>query len=32
MLRIPENTEFLGGVVADWLRKCVASLLSESFE
>ncbi len=26
-LETPENTEFLGGVVADWLQKCVASLL-----
>ena len=29
MLGMPENTEFLGGVVADWLQKCVINLLSE---
>ena len=29
---MPENTEFLGDVVADWLQKCVINLLSEWFE
>lgn len=28
-LGMPENTEFLGNVVADWLQKCVINLLSE---
>lgn len=28
-LEMPENTEFLGGVVADWLQKSVINLLSE---
>ena len=28
-LRMPENTGFLGDVVADWLQKCVINLLSE---
>lgn len=28
-LEMPENTEFFGNVVADWLQKCVASLLTE---
>ena len=28
-LETPENTEFLGGVVAGWLQKCVINLLSE---
>jgi len=31
-LKMPENTGFLGGVVANWLQKSVASLLSEWFE
>jgi len=26
---MPENTAFLGGVVADWLQNIVASLLLE---
>ena len=28
-LEMPENTEFLGGVVADWLQNRVINLLSE---
>ncbi len=32
MLGMPENTEFLGSVVADWLQKCVINLLSELYE
>ena len=28
-LEMPENTEFLGGVAADWLQKCVINLLLE---
>ena len=28
-LGMPENTGFLGNVVADWLQKCVINLLSE---
>ena len=29
MLEMPENTGFLGDVVAEWLQKCVINLLSE---
>ena len=29
MLEMPENTGFLGGVVANWLQKSVINLLSE---
>ena len=29
---MPENTGFLGGLVADWLQKSVINLLSECFE
>ena len=28
-MEMPENTAFLGGVVADWLQNCVSNLLSE---
>ena len=28
-MEMPENTAFLGGVVADWLQNCVINLLSE---
>lgn len=31
-LRMPENTGFLGSMVADWLQKCVTNLLSELYE
>ena len=31
-LEMPENTAFLGGVVADWLQNCVINLLSELYE
>ena len=29
MLEMPENSEFLGSVVANWLQKCIINLLSE---
>ena len=29
---MPENTGFLGGVVANWLQKSVINLLSELYE
>ena len=29
---MPENTEFLGSVVADWLQNIVAKMLPEGFE
>lgn len=29
---MPENTEFLGGVVANWLQKFVANLLTYRIE
>ena len=29
---MPENTEFLGGVVANWLQKCVINVVTYRIE